>query len=120
MGALTQGAVSTCTTSHLKCNYRFRTANGGGQEDGCFCIYVCGSRSGAGGGGSFEFQRPCLFAHISHHGDILKTRQAWLLHPLFHFLRKKKGELGCEGRGGALKYMQMVPQRGYEFYGFRI
>lgn len=71
------------------------------------------------GGGSFEFQRPCLFAHISHHGDILKTRQAWLLHPLFHFLRKKRGNWDVKG-GGALKYMQMVPQRGYEFYGFRI
>lgn len=97
-----QRAESTCKTSNRKFNSRFRTANGGGQEDGCFCICVCVAAAWGlvgWGGGSFEFQRPCLFAHISHHGDILKTRQAWLLHPLFHFLRKKKGELGCEGGG---------------------
>lgn len=65
-----------------------------------------------------DFQSACLFAYISHHGDIFKTRQAWLLLPLFDIRRETKG--AGKGQEGDRIICKWPPQRASEFYGVRI
>lgn len=62
-----------------------------------------------------DFQSACLFAYISHHSDNFKTRQAWLLLPLFDIRRETKG--AGKGREGGRIICKWPPKGHLNFMG---